>query len=358
MIFSLVSSLKRIKSSVVISSFKSKARKLKSQLVNHIQQLGLGSYGPYPANYGITRYYFYNHTKSGRDAINLLSRFADPGIRKHLQQPLPIRNQAIQDIFKNLERTGFSQFHISTIANGSKILRSVYREIGDRQTLEQERISKWQASYTYRLENGTNSKRSFRYDFKLEPNLELPCWKLATHPDILAVVNAYLSAYCRIYFAEYWLSIPLPCEVKGPLPAQQWHRDGYGTVVKLFLYLNDSNIENGAFCYASGTDKSLGRITHGSKHGLSDDEIVSLFGKDINVITTNAKAGDIVLANTSAYHKGGFVQSGSRLLFTASYFCPWTQELDTHKSLIPIPARDSTPDLHPAQIFALGHENR
>ena len=184
--------------------------------------------------------------------------------------------------------------------------------------------------------------------------MSLPCWQLATHPDILSVVNAYLSSYCRIYFAEYWLSIPLPDRIQGPLPAQLWHRDGYGTVVKLFLYLNDVDIENGAFCYASGTDKGLGRNTHGSKSRLQDDEMAILFGKNFHIIAANAKAGDIVLANTSAYHKGGFVRSGSRLIFTASYFCPWIQELDASKSLIPMPERDSIQDLHPAQIFALG----
>ena len=184
--------------------------------------------------------------------------------------------------------------------------------------------------------------------------MSLPCWQLATHPDILSVVNAYLSSYCRIYFAEYWLSIPLPDRIQGPLPAQLWHRDGYGTVVKLFLYLNDVDIENGAFCYASGTDKGLGRNTHGSKSRLQDDEMAILFGKNFHIIAANAKAGDIVLANTSAYHKGGFVRSGSRLIFTASYFCPWIQELDASKSLIPMPERDSIQDLHPAHIFALG----
>lgn len=349
-----MSKIEKIKAKLATFSVISKARKIKSRLVYRIRQMGLGSYGPFPANYGITRYYFYNHTKSGRDAINLFSRFADPGIRKHLQQPLSIRNQAIQDIFKDLKKNGISLFHINTIANGGKILRSVYREIEDRQTLEHERIAKWQDSYTDRLASVAVAKRSFRYDFKLEPNLSLPCWQLATHPDILSIVNAYLSSYCRIYFAEYWLSIPLPDQVPGPLPSQQWHRDGYGTVVKLFLYLNDVDIENGTFYYASGTDKGLERNIHGSNRRLQDDEMASLFGNNYNIVAANVKAGDIVLANTSAYHKGGFVRSGSRLIFTVSYFCPWIQELDAHKSLIPIPARDSIKDLHPAQIFALG----
>ena len=353
-ISSSMSSIRKLKSQLATFSIISKARKLKSLLVNRIQQLGLGSQGTYPANYGITRYYFYDHTKNGKDAINPLSRFADPGIRKHLQKPLQIRNQAIQDILKNLTNTGISKFHINTLANGSDIFQNVCREIAVRQSLEYEEIRKWQDDSTDRLAKLDSGKGSFRYDFKLEPNLGLPCWQLATHPDILSIINSYLSSYCRIYFAEYWLSIPLPDKVQGPLPNQLWHRDGYGTVVKLFLYLNDVNIENGAFWYAAGTDKGPSRNIHGSKYRLEDDEMASLFGRNISIIPANAKAGDIVLANTSAYHKGGFVQRGSRLLFTASYFCPWTQELDAHKSLIPVPERDTIQDLHPAQIFALG----
>ena len=315
-------------------------------------------YKPYRIDpYGKTKYFFYNHENSGSSCINPLSKFIDSGIRRQAQNPLKPNTCLVKALDGEFKNSGIIQFNISSLAGGERLFTQMLNEISERQHLEKEKIKTWQSSEDYRFKQSSkDQKNSFRYDFKLEPHFNLPSWQLATHPEILALVNSYMSTYCRLYFAEYWLSIPLPSQITTPQPAQLWHRDGFGTVVKLFLYLNDVNLENGAFCYASGSHKGYDRSLHGKNYRLQDQEIEQLFGNRLKIVEAIAKSGDIVLANTSAYHKGSFVRHGSRLLFTASYFCPWVREFGGLKSLIPQPGVDSLSGLHPAQIYALGLE--
>jgi ectoine hydroxylase-related dioxygenase (phytanoyl-CoA dioxygenase family) len=297
--------------------------------------------------YGRNRFFFYNHEENGASCLNPISQFANSEIKKQIRNPIPPKSETIYKVQCDLNDQGIALFDINQIHNGTDLLARISKDCSQKYELERDAINNWLKDQDRVTKI---AKQSFRHDIALDPSLDSPGWQLAIHPDILAVVNSYLSAYCRIWYTSYWLSIPLPNQQQAPVPAQLWHRDGDGTVIKLFLYLNDVSTENGAFCYAAGTHKGRDRRLHGLSSRLQNHEMESLFSERLKITEASGKAGTIILANTSAYHKGGYVRSGSRLLFTVSYFCPWIKRAD-YKTEIP---KKVTEGLHPAQVHALG----
>ena len=87
--------------------------------------------------------------------------------------------------------------------------------------------------------------------------------------------------------------------------------------LKYFVYLTDVGEDNGPFTYVAGTQLNKHKSwTHKLRH--SDKEIEKFYGSDsIRKLTGNV--GDLVVANTSGFHKGEKVVSGERLLLTFYY---------------------------------------
>lgn len=87
--------------------------------------------------------------------------------------------------------------------------------------------------------------------------------------------------------------------------------------IKMFLYLDDVDEENGPFTYVhkSHLEKFEGWR---SSYRRSHEEIESIYGTDrIKYLTGNV--GDLIIANTSGFHKGKKVIKNERLLLTMYY---------------------------------------
>lgn len=100
--------------------------------------------------------------------------------------------------------------------------------------------------------------------------------------------------------------------------------------IKMFLYLDDVDEDNGPFTYVhkSHLEKFEGWR---SSYRRSHEEIESIYGTDrIKYLTGNV--GDLIIANTSGFHKGKKVIKNERLLLTIYYNIHTTEWLKNHCS--------------------------
>jgi hypothetical protein len=111
-----------------------------------------------------------------------------------------------------------------------------------------------------------------------------------------------------------------------------WHRDSYFRQFKSLIYLTDVDENNGPFQIIRGSHKN-DQITKDTKSANLDsmqcsfdqDTVEKLLKEEPNrLVTLTAKAGTVVLVDTSAIHRGTPLKSGVRYALT-NYFFEKTQ---------------------------------
>jgi hypothetical protein len=127
-----------------------------------------------------------------------------------------------------------------------------------------------------------------------------------------------------------------------------WHRDSLGFQFKAMLYLSDVTMDNGPFQFFRGSHRRFYKLRNylfDLSQGFSDivrysDEHVSKLPQE-DLITGTAKAGDLVLFNSSGVHRGMPTRGGVRYALTIYFFNePWSESWE--KQLIQKP---STPKI-------------
>lgn len=151
--------------------------------------------------------------------------------------------------------------------------------------------------------------------------------RMALDPNLLSIANEYLRCYSRLTRYNVWLNLP---SLEDPKSSQLWHRDyGDGVMLKMFLMVSPVNKENGAFSYIPGTQLG-GRRRNldppviyelGNRQRTLDEQMREVVPES-EWVTPAGGPGTVIFADTSGFHKGGFVQSGRRLLFKA-YYTRW-----------------------------------
>jgi hypothetical protein len=165
-----------------------------------------------------------------------------------------------------------------------------------------------------------------------------------------AFIHFYLNDYF-IQIAQKFLEVDNPylfnvlawmhAGSSGPARqhSQNWHRDREDyKLLKIFVYYSEVGDRNGPLQYVPRS------FCGGDFHGLYKGRCgywdytssPANTGHPINQQETDAcesthvsftgKAGDIILANNSGFHRGGFVQEGVRVMSHALYLAP-TAEL-------------------------------
>jgi hypothetical protein len=87
--------------------------------------------------------------------------------------------------------------------------------------------------------------------------------------------------------------------------------------LKVFIYLNDVNLEGGPFTYALGSHKNK-TLLYQSKYHYTDAEINNVYSKD-KIFYATAELGDIILGNTRGFHKGTKVKNKERTMITLNF---------------------------------------
>ena len=151
--------------------------------------------------------------------------------------------------------------------------------------------------------------------------------KIAEHPNLKLIADKYYKMKnTQMRYYNIWKH-----EVKnGPSKGSQlWHRDREDVkILKVFICIEDVNLNNGPFTYAPGTHfegkvKSIpDYIIEKTGTKRTTDEMMNAVVSDNKWIKSIGEAGTVVFADTNGYHKGGEVDEGYRLLFTCMYVSP------------------------------------
>jgi hypothetical protein len=144
--------------------------------------------------------------------------------------------------------------------------------------------------------------------------------------SLLGLANAYLRMWSKLEYVDFWYSVPVD-ETSDRIQSQRWHRDFDDRhLLKAFLYLVDVDEDAGPLEFVAGSARGRTATDFypwypGSPAYPPDREFDAAV--DASAIKTfTARAGTLILCNTSGFHRGGFATAKPRVLATATYCSP------------------------------------
>lgn len=148
-----------------------------------------------------------------------------------------------------------------------------------------------------------------------------PLLRLANSPLILDAVTQVLGARPTIGWFESWWTLGEHHEPGRAHYDDVYHRDVDDLrFVKLFAYLTDTGVANGAHSFVRGSHRSAALTRRGP---ISDEEVQATF-PDADIMTITGGAGTVFLENTWGIHRPLMATEGRRLIFSALYgLTPW-----------------------------------
>jgi hypothetical protein len=146
----------------------------------------------------------------------------------------------------------------------------------------------------------------------IDQNLTL---ELATSPDVVRIAAEYLGASPVLNHPESWFSFPVSKIQKGS--AKNWHWDCDGIKwIKVFVYLNDVNLDNGPHAFVAGSHRNWKVNDKGTR--VSEEQIINSYGeKAIQIFT--APRGTVIFEDTRGFHRGTPLVSGHRLALNLEF---------------------------------------
>jgi len=145
-----------------------------------------------------------------------------------------------------------------------------------------------------------------------------------------AMFRSMASRYnCTPTRTAFTMAAKMPVRLGSLGSGEGWHRDAFFRQFKAIIYLSDVTEENGPFQFIEGSYK-LGNILKDIWHGklgymqnrIRDDQVDALLRKDTSRLQTyTAKAGTLILVDTSSIHRGMPIREGVRYALT-DYFFP------------------------------------
>jgi hypothetical protein len=138
------------------------------------------------------------------------------------------------------------------------------------------------------------------------------------------------SEYCKeTSVVAFTLAAKLPHAIENRGSGEGWHRDAFFRQFKSIIYLNDVDISNGPFQFIKKSNKLwwilkdllVGNLNY-MQYRIGDDSVVRITRKNpLRLKSYPAKAGTLILVDTSAIHRGMPIELGVRYSLT-NYFYP------------------------------------
>ena len=140
---------------------------------------------------------------------------------------------------------------------------------------------------------------------------------LITDTTLLQIVQNFLGCKPILTQTNLWKSINNSFDdIKLSKSAQLFHRDFDNEKwLKIFIYLNDININNGPHCYVKG---SQNKIINNKITRESDNFIKNNYNPN-DIIYHCGKKGTVIFENTRGYHKGTPVINDERLILQLEF---------------------------------------
>ena len=149
--------------------------------------------------------------------------------------------------------------------------------------------------------------------------------EFAQDPRLLEVASAYNREPTRTAFT---LAARMPASADNKGSGEGWHRDAFLRQVKAILYLSDVDADNGPFQWLQGSHRRSGVLRDMRsaslkyrQYRLTDDDVAGiLHPQPEREKTFTAKAGTLILVDTSSVHRGMSIRTGTRYALTNYYF--------------------------------------
>ena len=147
-----------------------------------------------------------------------------------------------------------------------------------------------------------------------------PLVRLALDPRLLELVNRYLGLCGYLRIIDVWWDRPT---LEPPKETQLWHRDGDDLAsVKVFLYLNDVDLQTGPFCFIPRSHffGLRHRLTaaHDAQGRSTDNQMAGAL-HPAQWRTCTGPAGTLTLCDTSGFHKDFKPAANERLALLLQY---------------------------------------
>tara|TARA_R100000005_G_C4966159_1_gene180898 strand:- start:398 stop:1234 length:837 start_codon:yes stop_codon:yes gene_type:complete len=138
--------------------------------------------------------------------------------------------------------------------------------------------------------------------------------------------------------SEFFRCVPSLCtqnfrlsklNLSNPNTTQIYHcdRNSYVKFIKFFIYLNDVDKDGGPLTFIKGSHKKK-PMHHCSKYRWDEEEIIRIYGEEAVTLLT-ASAGDLLIANTTGFHKGTKPINMERRMLTLNYVIHKETDLST-----------------------------
>jgi hypothetical protein len=203
-------------------------------------------------------------------------------------------------IFIELTKFGIAKAHVSEFKNMPNLvqLQHEYDELLSKEKeLPHDRKSK------------TFIQRLVDDDFEFD-NLESAITQYCLNEDVMKACANYFGLIPKLTSFKIWRSHQT--ESTERIASQNWHRDyNEYKMVRVFLYFNEVNKNNGAGEYVTGTHYMGDSYTklQDSEDGISryaTEEQVKKEFEDSRILIAEGSAGTMFFVDTAGLHRGGY----------------------------------------------------
>jgi len=141
--------------------------------------------------------------------------------------------------------------------------------------------------------------------------------EIVTDPFILKVCQNYLQANPILVQTNFWVTNGHEKGFKDN--THEFHQDNDDLkFIKVFIYLNDVDENNGPHSYVKGSINNLKLPdVYRISQRLPDDYIKKNYGD--NVLTLTGRRGTMIFENTYGFHKGCPIKKGYRLMLQLQF---------------------------------------
>ena len=139
---------------------------------------------------------------------------------------------------------------------------------------------------------------------------------------LLSLISSYFNCPCFLCSADYWLHKPYQQKLR--ISSQKWHRDPESKkMIKLFLIIKKVNISNGPTEFVKASHKTsnnfyLRNIFRNKTIVPKDFYQEEFLDNKANVFKAIGDEGEVILMDTSGFHRGGFCEE-DRLIANITY---------------------------------------
>jgi hypothetical protein len=151
----------------------------------------------------------------------------------------------------------------------------------------------------------------------------------------LNLSSAYLAKCPKAFQFNSWIHVSHPSKISR-VSSMNWHRDPEAIrIFKIFLIVEDIGPTNGPFQYIKGSHVD-GKYSSLQKYRISgrypDNSLIESKVDKEDIVSLTGPSGTIAFVDNFGFHRGGYVESGLRLLAQGVFLKPEVIRLPIWKS--------------------------